>query len=313
MTSIDLDLLNREILELHREVLETVSSPSTYRKLLEEAITYVDKPPLNSSYATPRVIQVQGGVEYAFIGDIHGDYYTLLKILDTMWSIRDNTVLVFLGDYIDRGYMQLETLAFLLKLKEKFNQRVVLLRGNHEPPLWLIPHPHDYPVVLKRKYGLEASSLYEYTIEIFDKLPLTVVREGVFLALHGGPPLKVLNTGSWREAFTCSTNEECSRLLEEVLWSDPTEHTDYYTISPRGAGILYGRIVSSKTIQLIQGGIVIRGHEAVNGVRLSHNGLVVTVFSSPLVYELQCAGLLVVRPGEPGKPVVEKHCISPPL
>jgi len=79
MTSIDLDLLNREILELHREVLETVSSPSTYRKLLEEAITYVDKPPLNSSYATPRVIQVQGGVEYAFIGDIHGDYYTLSK------------------------------------------------------------------------------------------------------------------------------------------------------------------------------------------------------------------------------------------
>lgn len=68
------------------------------------------------------------------IGDIHGCYDRLRRLLDRIdihWS-RD--MLIFLGDYIDRGSHSFEVLDFLIDLKRQY-PKTVFLRGNHETML----------------------------------------------------------------------------------------------------------------------------------------------------------------------------------
>lgn len=60
------------------------------------------------------MVQIQGKV--VVIGDIHGQLYDLLHMLDKIPKIEEVTLL-FLGDYVDRGIYSLEVLAVLFTLK----------------------------------------------------------------------------------------------------------------------------------------------------------------------------------------------------
>ena len=66
------------------------------------------------------------------IGDIHGEIDKLTSLLDKISPKKDDT-LVFLGDYIDRGYNSKEVISTLLKLKKAAN--CIFLLGNHEDML----------------------------------------------------------------------------------------------------------------------------------------------------------------------------------
>ncbi|MCS7083033.1 MAG: serine/threonine protein phosphatase [Bacteroidetes bacterium] len=68
--------------------------------------------------------------KYFVIGDVHGCLRTLKALLDRAQPEPDR-VLVFLGDYIDRGPDPAGVLEFLADL-ERQRPDLVLLRGNHE-------------------------------------------------------------------------------------------------------------------------------------------------------------------------------------
>lgn len=65
------------------------------------------------------------------IGDIHGCYLPLKKLLEEEVKILADDELYFVGDYVDRGARSKQVIDYILELKEK-QHRVVCLRGNHE-------------------------------------------------------------------------------------------------------------------------------------------------------------------------------------
>lgn len=69
---------------------------------------------------------------YIAIGDIHGCHQSLAKLLEAVKPSKEDVV-VFIGDYIDRGPDSKGVLDFLLEYQE--TQSCIFLRGNHEEML----------------------------------------------------------------------------------------------------------------------------------------------------------------------------------
>ena len=76
------------------------------------------------------------------LGDIHGDYDRMIRLLraaqlidaQNAWSARDS-VLVVTGDMIDKGPRPVEVIRFLASLRKsapQFGSEVIVLAGNHE-------------------------------------------------------------------------------------------------------------------------------------------------------------------------------------
>jgi serine/threonine protein phosphatase 1 len=67
------------------------------------------------------------------VGDIHGCRGKLERLMEIIdWRPENREELVFLGDYIDRGPDSFGVVEAVLELKNRYRDRVILLKGNHE-------------------------------------------------------------------------------------------------------------------------------------------------------------------------------------
>lgn len=221
------------------------------------------------------------------IGDIHGQFYDLIKILDLAGDL-DCTKYLFLGDFVDRGTFSIEVLLLLYALKLNYPTSVFLTRGNHESRQ-LTSH-FNFRSECLNKYDLE---VYNTIMESFDKLPLACIINKKFLAVHGGisPSLEKLSNITSLCRF-CEIPRK--GLLCDLLWSDPID-TDIGS-SPekfkpnliRDCSYYYGSIAVNDFLTKNKLLSIIRAHEAqVDGYKMHKwNGnsefpVVITVFSAP--------------------------------
>jgi serine/threonine protein phosphatase 1 len=65
------------------------------------------------------------------IGDVHGCYYTLKKLISRRWD-PESCILIQVGDLVNKGPHSVSCIAYWMKLEKKHPGRVVMLRGNHE-------------------------------------------------------------------------------------------------------------------------------------------------------------------------------------
>ena len=97
--------------------MKTISDSKNFVNGMEGIIPTVN----NFSFA--RVIAV---------GDIHGCFDKLMSLWKKL-KVTDNDLVIFLGDYVDRGAQVAETLKWILEQSKKEN--FIFLRGNHEQML----------------------------------------------------------------------------------------------------------------------------------------------------------------------------------
>jgi len=66
------------------------------------------------------------------VGDTHGQFHDVLRLLELAGCPSPERLFVWNGDYVDRGAWGVETLTLLLAWKVALPHCVTLLRGNHE-------------------------------------------------------------------------------------------------------------------------------------------------------------------------------------
>ena len=262
------------------------------------------------------VYEVSFNGKVAFIGDLHGDFITLEKILERISSLLDkDQMVVFLGDYIDRGGEQLECLLAVLELKRMYPDKIHVLRGNHEPPINLIPYPHDFPLMLKARYGYRGAKLYREFFSIFQLMPLALSIDslnGRVLCLHGGLPTETYKKASSLHEYLGGDCKGWCEVYTEILWNDPIETNNVREPSPRGAGYLWGYPVTEWVSREFRVELVVRGHEpCINGYKLNHKGHVLTLFSrvGPPYFNVK-AGIAILDLEEEFRGRIENYIVT---
>ena len=228
-----------------------------------------------------RLVTLEPLGEALVIGDLHGDLESLLAILQEsrflqkMEKTKDAT-LIFLGDYGDRGDKPAEVYFTILKTKLAFPKQTILMRGNHEGPVDLVASPHDLPFQFRDRFGEDWKLVYEKTSTLWTYLYNAVFVEGRFLMIHGGVSPEISSLQDIAQA----QDRHNEALLEDLLWNDPVEGTRGVSLSPRGAGKLFGKDVTEQVLGRLNAKILIRSHEASNaGFKINHDGKVLTLFS----------------------------------
>lgn len=128
-------------------------------------------------------------------GDIHGQFSDLMRFFD-LWgtpcdTLKDGDIetfdYLFLGDYVDRGMCNLETVLILFALKVRYPDQIHLLRGNHEDRQ--INNGFGFLEECQRRINEdpeEEGSLFNKVNDVFDWMPLAAVIEDKIICLHGG-------------------------------------------------------------------------------------------------------------------------------
>jgi len=230
-----------------------------------------------------RLIRLPETSEAVIVGDLHGDLNSLITILKKSRfyrRVRTNPdfLMIFLGDYVDRGPKQLEVLIKLMELLEKYPENIILIRGNHEGPQDIRISPHEFPQVLTQLYGENADIIYMKYRELFDNLYNAVLIEDQALLVHGGIPTEASTLDDI--AYAHETHPKKPHLVE-LLWNDPStlQGVNY---SFRGVGKQFGVDIVERFLSQIGAKMLIRGHECFDDGYYFHEDKVLTLFSCKL-------------------------------
>lgn len=221
------------------------------------------------------------------VGDIHGQFYDLLRIFELGGQLED-TKYLFLGDYVDRGSFSIEVILLLYSIKLNFPKRVFLLRGNHECRQ------------MSSFFNFRSECLYKYDLEVydaimasFDALPIACIVNNKFIAVHGGISPELV---SMQDIINLErvTEPPRSGLFCDLLWSDPVDNdsgqlTERFKANEvRGCSYCYGSVAVNNFLKKSKLLSVLRAHEVqIDGYKMHKwNGstgfpVVITIFSAP--------------------------------
>lgn len=249
------------------------SKPGRTVPLTEQEIVFLCETTKKIFLEQPILLELSGPIKIC--GDIHGQYYDLLKLFE-FGGFPPKFNYLFLGDYVDRGKQSLETISLLFAYKIKYPQNFFLLRGNHESSI--INKIYGFYDECKRRYDTKIWKLFS---ESFNCLPICALIDEKILCMHGGisPELKSLDD---IRRIDRPTEVPDTGLLCDLLWSDPDPEIQEWAKNPRGVSFTFGSSVLVDLLQKLNLDLIARAHEVVeDGYRFFGDKRLVTIFSAP--------------------------------
>ncbi|MFZ8830391.1 MAG: metallophosphoesterase family protein, partial [Candidatus Aenigmatarchaeota archaeon] len=172
------------------------------------------------------------------VTDIHGDINALEEAIGEFETIKGqgkNVAFVCMGDFVDRGDYNFEVVKRLFELKRKYQDEVIILKGDHEDDVFDIRI--DKPYSIKIDGATFAELLFKYVqdrdekimelyVETFSKLPHAVMYRDILLT-HAGIPVKVNFLEGENKCVIDEESIAIGRLIQpekgdfrEINWAD---------------------------------------------------------------------------------------------
>ena len=211
--------------------------PGTYVQLYIEDIKYLITTSRQILMEQPMLLEIEAPV--TICGDIHGQFYDLLRLFDLCGHPPDTNYL-FLGDYVDRGKWSIEWIWLLLAYKIKYPENFFILRGNHEC-MW-INRIYGFYDEVKRRYNIRLWKLFGI---MFNCLPVACVVEDKIFWWHGGLSPELDHFQQIRKIVR-PTDVPDNGLMCDLLWSDPDHDMKGWGEIDKGISYWFGEDVVSK-------------------------------------------------------------------
>lgn len=232
---------------------------------------------------------------YVFIGDLHFDKTSLNSILkNTSFFSNERIRLVFLGDYIDRGSLFMDTVENMVLLNLLFKERIVMLRGNHDNHTVMNGRyfsevaGEDDEIFTKWLRGNHVDEKYICSYAMFfSKLPIVFMLktdEINIIGVHGGIPRPDLGKKNYYsfenvQDYLMDNDSVGYPNYKTMLWADPF-NAENGIISSELRYKFY-KIHFDHFMSRIGADLLIRGHEPrINGYGILYCNKLISIFSS---------------------------------
>ncbi|KAG7099194.1 serine/threonine protein phosphatase Pzh1 [Marasmius oreades] len=221
----------------------------------------------------PTLIELSPPVK--IVGDVHGQYSDLIRLFE-MCGFPPAANYLFLGDYVDRGKQSLETILLLLCYKIKFPENFFLLRGNHECAN--VTRVYGFYDECKRRSNIKTWKTF---IDVFNCLPIAAIVASKIFCVHGGlsPSLHSMDD---IKRIQRPTDVPDYGLLNDLLWSDPSDTAMDWEDNERGVSYCFGKGIINEFLVRYDMDLICRAHMVVeDGYEFWNDRTLVTVFSAP--------------------------------
>ena len=221
----------------------------------------------------PTLIELSPPVK--IVGDTHGQYQDLLRLFE-MCGFPPAANYLFLGDYVDRGKQSLETILLLLCYKIKYPENFFLLRGNHECAN--VTRVYGFYDECKRRLNIK---VWKTFIDVFNTLPIAAIVASKIFCVHGGLSPSLSSMDDIRR-IERPTGVPDYGLLNDLLWSDPSDTALDWEDNERGVSYCFGKAVIQQFLGQYDFDLICRAHMVVeDGYEFWNERTLVTIFSAP--------------------------------
>ena len=210
-------------------------------------------------------------------GDIHGQYYDLLRVFDIL-NYPPQSTFLFLGDYVDRGKQSLECLLLLLSLKIKYPDKIFLLRGNHECEA--LNKIYGFFDECKRRLSIKC---FKKITNLFNIMPISALINENILCMHGGLSKDLQNIEQINKILR-PTEIPDEGLLCDLLWSDPNNDLldEDFGNNERNISITFSKNYVKNFVEKNNLDLICRAHQVVEeGFEFFADMKLVTIFTAP--------------------------------
>jgi len=269
--------------DIDRDVIEPLlalkaARAGTRANLPEAVIAMVAMKARERFLAEPMLLPLEGPVNIC--GDLHGQYSDLLRAFDLRGypsADAKQGAYLFLGDYVDRGKLGLETITLLLAYKVKFPGKVFLLRGNHE--VASVNRTYGFFDECKRRYNVR---LWRVIVDAFNCMPCAAVIDEKIFCCHGGLSPELVSMGQiQRLKRPCDVTD--SGLLCDLLWADPDDAVrGWAENAQRQVSYTFGEGALNDFLKRHDFDLLVRAHQVVeDGYQFWFQLRVVSIFGAP--------------------------------